>query len=116
MISRKHRFRGYRSLDYVYRHGKGFRTDGIGIKVSPSKKEDYRLAVVVSKKVHKSAVKRNRIRRRVFEQFRQIRKSNGQPIKYDIIITAFKDDLAIMPADKLANSCKKLLTGVGIKT
>lgn len=115
MISRKHRFRGHRSLDYIYRYGKTFKTGGMGIKTAPSKGEDYRLAVVVSKKVSKSAVKRNRIRRRLFEQFRKLRKEQDKPIKHDVIITVFKENLATMPSDELVTAFKKLLTGGGIK-
>lgn len=115
MISRKNRFRGHRSLDYIYRNGKSFKSGGMGIKATPGKGEDYRLAVVVSKKVSKSAVKRNRIRRRIFEQFRKMRAEYGNPIKQDIIITAFKDDLATVPAEKLEESLGKLLAGVDIK-
>ena len=115
MISRKHRFRGHRSLDFVYRNGKTFKAGGMSIKTMPAKGEDYRLAVVVSKKVHKSAVKRNRIRRRVFEQFRLLRAEHGKPLKYDIIVTVFKDDLATIPAGELAGYCKKLLAGAGVK-
>lgn len=87
----------------------------MSIKSLPSRGEDYRLAVVVSKKVHKSAVKRNRIRRRIFEQVRRLRKEYDRPIQQDIIITAFKDDLADVPAEDLAEACRKLLAGIGIK-
>ncbi len=88
----------------------------MGIKFIPSRGEDYRLAVVVSKKVSKSAVKRNRIRRRVFEQFRILHKNYGKPIKYDIIITAYKDDLVAMPADELSKNVSKLAAALGIKS
>ena len=81
----------------------------------PSRGDDFRLAVVVSKKVSKSAVKRNRIRRRLFEQFRIIRAEHGQPIKYDIIITVFMEDLADSPASELTDSCKKLMLGAGLR-
>ncbi len=111
MISKRHRFKGHKSLDYVYRNGKTFKTGGMGIKASPTRGEDYRLAVVVSKKVHKSAVRRNRIRRRVYEQFRQIRADHDSPIKYDLIVTIFKEDIATTPAAKLAEDCRKLLAG-----
>lgn len=116
MISRKNRFRGRASLDYVYKNGKSSKNGPLGIRAIPSRREDYRLAVVVSKKVHKSAVKRNRIRRRMFEQFRILRAEHGQPIKYDIIITAFSDNVVELPAGELKESCKKLLAGVGIRT
>ena len=108
MISRKNRFRGHKSLDYTYRHGKSYRTGSLGMKAALSRGEDYRLAVVVSKKVSKSAVKRNQIRRRIFEQFRQTRAQHNLPIKYDIIVTVFSDDIADMPTNQLTILCKKL--------
>ncbi|HYF96749.1 MAG TPA: ribonuclease P protein component [Patescibacteria group bacterium] len=108
MISRKNRFRGHKSLDYTYRHGKSYRSGSLGMKTAPSRGQDYRLAVVVSKKISKSAVKRNRIRRRIFEQFRQMRAEHNHPIKHDIIVTVFSDDVATMPSDQLTVLCKKL--------
>lgn len=116
MISRKHRFRGHRSLDYIYKKGRTGKAGAMSIKFMPSRGEDYRLAVVVSKKVSKSAVKRNRIRRRIFEQFRLIRKEQAEPIKFDIIITAFRDNLAEMPAEELAKNIRKLAELLGIKS
>jgi ribonuclease P protein component len=114
MISRKHRFKGRKSLDYTYRKGRPAKHGALGIRAVPSRGEDYRLAVVVSKKIHKSAVRRNRIRRRIFEQFRKMRVEYEKPIKYDIIITAFSDELATIPAEQLAEDTKKLLNGAGI--
>lgn len=112
MISRKHRFRGRRSLDYVYKRGKTIKAGPMSLKYAPSKNDDYRLAVVVSKKVSKSAVKRNRIRRRLYEQLRIIRADYGQPVKYDLILTAFDESLATMPADKLSEACRKLVAAI----
>lgn len=115
MISQKHRFRGHKSLDYTYRNGKTSKSGSLSIKAVPTRGDDYRLAVVVSKKVSKSAVKRNRIRRRIFEQFRKIHKEYDKPIKYDIIITAFSEDLTKTPDSEIAKMCQKLLASVGIR-
>lgn len=108
MISRKNRFKGHRTLDFVYKKGRTAKAGSLSMKYLPTKREDYRLAVVVSKKVSKSAVKRNRIRRRIFEQFRLLRAEKGAPIKYDIIISVFKDDLVDMPAAQVSELCRKL--------
>lgn len=78
------------------------------MKYVPSKGEDFRLAVVVSKKVSKSAVKRNRIRRRVFEKFRVMHKELDRPLKYDIIVTVFDDSVVLMPDGELTQLCAKL--------
>ncbi len=64
MISRKHRFHGYGSLKYVYKNGAAVRGPLFAIKfVENPKRDTYRLAVVISRKINKSAVARNRIRR-----------------------------------------------------
>ena len=67
MIARAHRFHGHNSLRYVYGRGKIIRGQFFSLKYAlNSKRRRYRAAVVVSRKVHKSAVVRNRIRRETF--------------------------------------------------
>jgi ribonuclease P protein component len=100
MISRKHRFHGYGSLRYVYRHGKTVRGPMSSLKFAPnSRRSDYRLAVVVSKKVNKSAVTRNRIRRRLYEAVRKHETDIKAP--YDMVLTVFSEQMATVPADEL---------------
>ena len=97
MIARKHRFHGYGSLRYVYQHGQTVRGPIIAMKFATNpKRQDYRLAVVVSKKVSKSAVKRNRIRRRLFEAVRL--EADGFKEVYDIVLTVFNDELLNLPS------------------
>ncbi len=100
MISKTHRFHGYGSLKYVYRHGKVVRGPLCAIKFDRNPRRDsYRLAVVVSKKVNKSAVVRNRIRRRVFEVVRHYEPKIND--SYDMAITVFHDSVATMPHEEL---------------
>jgi len=97
MISRKHRFHGYGSLRYVYQHGQTVRGPLCAIRyVGNPKRQDYRLAVVVSKKVSKSAVKRNRIRRRLFEAVRLEAHQLKEP--YDMVISVFSEQLTELPS------------------
>lgn len=113
MISRIHRFHGYGSLRYVYRNGKTVRGQLCSLKYSPNpKRNNYRLAVVVSRKVSKSAVVRNRIRRRLYEAVRLLEDKVVGP--YDIILTVFHESVAEMPADKLSQQIKDLLKEAGI--
>lgn len=105
MIARRHRFHGYGSLRYVYKHGQTVRGSMLSLKFVPNtRRSAYRLAVVVSKKVDKSAVVRNRIRRRVYEVVRQLEDRIQAP--YDMVLTVFSEQLATMPADEL----KKMVT------
>ena len=91
MISRKHRFHGYGSLSKVYRSGQVSRGPNFALRVvRGTNKTGYRAAVVVSKKVAKSAVVRNRIRRRLFEALRSFEPELDQSA--DIIITVFSTE------------------------
>ncbi len=96
MLRRANRFHGYNSLNDVYRNGSTVRANELSIryKVNP-KRNQYRVAVVVSKKVSKSAVVRNRIRRRVFEIMRQQGDAIHQP--FDIVISIHSENIADMP-------------------
>ncbi|MBW3569336.1 ribonuclease P protein component [Candidatus Parcubacteria bacterium] len=112
MLSRKHRFRGQKAIEYVYRKGRSVRAGFLTVKAVPAKGEDYRLAVVVSRKVNKSAVTRNRIRRRLYEQFRLIRKDRQNPIKYDMVLSVYDDKITKIPPAQLKQTCEKLLRSV----
>lgn len=68
MLSFKNRFHGHGSLAYVYRKGKNLRSKLITLKFLTNYYRRFsRVSVVVSKKVKKTAIGRNRIRRRVYE-------------------------------------------------
>lgn len=113
MISRKHRFHGYNSLRYVYRNGHTVRGPLFAVKSVPNQKRDsYRLAVVVSRKVNKSAVARNRIRRRLYEIVRELEAGFDEP--HDIVITVFHDTVIDEPASRLASQLKSQLRQAGV--
>ena len=107
MINRLCRFHGYNALTPVYRRGETVRGSLISLKYAARKPgQTYRAAVVVSKKVHKSAVVRNRIRRRVFEQIR-LRQAQLGPV--DIVVTIFSEQVATIPAEQLQSQVGGLL-------
>lgn len=115
MLSRSHRFHGYGSVRAVYRQGKAVRGQHIGVKcVQNGRKRTYQVAVVVSKKVHKSAVVRNRIRRRIYEAVR----TSEVPIAdgTDIVFTVFSDRVAEMEPAKLRAAVDDLLQKVAAAT
>jgi ribonuclease P protein component len=100
MIARLHRFHGYGSLRSVYSRGQTVRCPLVSLKYCrTTTKRPYRTAVVVSRKVNKSAVVRNRIRRRIYEIVRQ--SENGLPAGMDLVFTVFGDELATVDAEKL---------------
>lgn len=100
MIARVHRFHGYGSLRGVYSRGQTIRSPLISLKytVRP-RNRPYRSAVVVSRKVNKSAVVRNRIRRRIYEIIRLM--GIGLPDGLDLVFTVFSDELAAISPELL---------------
>lgn len=112
MISRSNRFHGYNSLRGVYRLGRTARGPLFAIKARPNpKRRNYRLAVVVSRKVSKSAVARNRMRRRLYELAKEVL-AGAQP--HDIVITVFHDSLAETSHKDLRSQLKKQLKETGV--
>lgn len=113
MISRSHRFHGHGSLRYVYQNGQTVRGPLTSLKYTVNKRRrTYRLAVVVSKKISKSAVVRNRIRRRLYEAVRQHETALVQP--YDLALTVFHEQVATMPSDELQRLVRAQLRQAGI--
>jgi ribonuclease P protein component len=103
MIDRTHRFQGHGSLRFVYQRGKVVRGPYSALKyICNQRRTTYRAAVVVSRKVHKSAVVRNRIRRRVYEIIRAHEPAIRQP--YDLVFTIYNDQMATMPAAEVWNA------------
>ena len=84
MIGKANRFHGHRSVSQV--RGEVAHGRLMSIRFTKNNKSDYRLAVVVSKKIAPTAVMRNRIRRRLFELVRTEKLLTGQPV--DLIIYA----------------------------
>lgn len=109
MISAKNRFRGSRLIDFVYKKGQSARAGFLGAKATRPKSGGYKIAVVVSKKISRSAVVRNRIRRRVFEQMRLFVKERGASLNLDIVITVFDEKVATMPTQELSRDLQSLV-------
>jgi ribonuclease P protein component len=113
MIGRVFRFHGHGSLRYVYRNGKTVRGPLCALKyVRNERRDKYRLAIVVSKKVHKSAVVRNRIRRRIYEVFRQ--EAPRITDAYDMVLTVFSDTIGTLEPEELRRVIRAQLKQAGI--
>jgi ribonuclease P protein component len=111
MIKRTHRFHGNNSLRAVYRRAQTVRGPLLSLKaVANQRPAGYRAAVVVSRKVSKSVVVRNRIRRRIYEV---IRAQAAQITPSDLVITVFGPELATLPHDQLEATITDLLTQAG---
>jgi ribonuclease P protein component len=108
MLSKVHRFHGYGSIKGVYQRGKNYRGTLASLKVADrASNRPFRVAVVVSKKVSKSAVVRNRIRRRIYEAVRTtpLQKTPGR----DLVFTVYSDQLASIEDKKLKKVIDELL-------
>ncbi len=115
MIIRVHRFHGYNALRHAYGRGQTVRGPMLAIKyLRNPKRTSYRAAVVVSRKVHKSAVVRGRIRRRIYEIIRGQEDNIHEP--YDIIVTVFSEQLAVVSASELHEAVVSQLERTGIVT
>jgi ribonuclease P protein component len=107
MLSFSHRFHGHGSLRYVYKNGQAIRSHLITIKyTSNPHRKNSRFAVVVSKKVHKSAVGRNRIRRRIYEIVRQ--ELPEFTSAHDVAVMVFSSEVLTLPADELRDTIRQL--------
>lgn len=106
MLAATHRFHRRNDILRLYRGGQAIRTQGCVLRYAPAKGQ-YRAAVVVSKKVSKSAVVRNRIRRRIYEQVRIAAKESV--IAVDMVFVVHEESYATMPADVLAKRIGDLL-------
>ena len=113
MLQQRYRFHGYGGLRYLYRHASAERSRLLTVKyVANRRRRMPRIAVVVSKKVPKSAVGRNRIRRRVYEILRQhVPYFTGV---YDVALIITSSEVLATPHDDLALVVKNLLVRAGI--
>lgn len=113
MLAFKYRFHGHGSLRYVYTHGRAVRSRLMTVKYSNHpKRKNPRVAVVVSKKVFKGAVGRNRIRRRLYEIVRQeLPKVHDNQ---DIVIIVFSSEVLTIPFEELETNVKQLFDTANI--
>lgn len=114
MIAQKYRFHGHASLRFVFQHGDGARSRFFAVKFSKNPRRKFsRAAVIVSKKVFKSAVKRNRIRRRIYEIIRPQLVNSDAVI--DIAITVFSPEVFTAKSEELKMEILPLLKKAGLK-
>jgi ribonuclease P protein component len=113
MLSFRNRFHGHGSLRYVYKNGQAVRSHLVTLKYSKHpKRKEQRVAVVISKKVLKSAVRRNRVRRRIYEIIRH-ELTNIQP-SYDLVFLVFSSEVLTMPHDELTETLRQLVASADI--
>ena len=112
MIARRYRFHGYNALSYVYKQGKTARNRSCLLRYAPNpRRQECRIAVVVGKKVHKSAVTRNRIRRRIFAELQGI---VGDLPAYDLVFTVVDPQMVVASQKHINEIIYKILQISGV--
>ncbi|MBQ6461347.1 ribonuclease P protein component [Candidatus Saccharibacteria bacterium] len=99
MLSKKYRFHSRGGVRYVYQKGKTVRKPKMSLVFVENERKYTRFAVVISKKVMKTAVGRNRIRRRIYEVLRKNIKYI--PKEMDYVFVVFSKDVIEMPLNEL---------------
>ena len=94
-------------MRYTYQHGKTVRQAKVSLVFNANGRGRQRFAVVVSKKVLKSAVGRNRIRRRVYEVIRGELAGVKKPV--DCIFVIYSRDVYDLPFLELRALVRDLL-------
>lgn len=92
MLNKRFRFHSRGGVRYVYKHGKTIRTSKISLVYAKNTRHYQRFAVVISKKVEKTAIKRNRIRRRFYEAIRLYKAENNYQASIDHIFVIYSRD------------------------
>ena len=113
MVPSSNRFHGLASLRFVHSKGKVVRGQYFALKYALNQKRQlFRIAVVVSKKVNKKAVIRNQIRRKLYECIRLQAQLINQP--YDIVLMVYSDEVANIPYKQLENQVTNQLKKANI--
>lgn len=88
MLSKKNRITEEKDFDRIFKKGKSFKENFLILKIIPNSLQINRFAFIISKKVSKSAVVRNKIKR----QLRELTK-----IKIDGIKKGFDGVFIVLP-------------------
>jgi len=113
MIPFKNRFHGHSSLNFVYRNGQVTHGQSVSVRyiLNPHRNQS-RIAVVVGKKIVKSAVRRNLIRRRVYEYVSHRLLALGKV--YDIVIIVKSSDFINMHHQEMTQQLDGVFNNTGV--
>ena len=99
MLNKKYRFHSRGGVRYVYQKGETVRSPKMSLVFVDNERGFTRVGVVVSKKVEKTAVGRNRIRRRIYEAIRN--NFDLLPKKRDYIFVVYSKAVLKIPFNEL---------------
>lgn len=113
MLAFQYRFHGHGSLRYVYKNGAAQRSRFFTVKtVRNTRRPNSRFAVVISKKVHKSAVGRNRARRRLYEIIRH--EITAIPQTHDVAVIVSSSEVIQASHKEIYEQLTQLFTQAGL--
>lgn len=122
-LPQRHRLRGHRVFERIYRKAPRLHGSAMVLRVWPAEEpllppqershatSSWRLAVVVSAKVSKRAVQRNRLRRLLQSHLLEQPIASPQPIWLLISLKPGSPDL---PPEQLLGECRHLLHKAGL--
>lgn len=116
MLPKQYRLKNRYAFKATYKIKNSSHKGGVTLFIGKQKTEDTptKVGFVVSKKVHKRAVRRNRLKRLMRESYRLLLKENslGNSQKYLSLIFVGTDSALDKPFDEINNSVKLLIEGI----
>jgi len=122
-LPRRHRLRGERTFDRLYRKGRRYETGSVVLRLVDAEPDllpaadrrnppsDWRCGVVVSSKVSKRAVRRNRLRRLLHAHLLSLRPRGGQPVW---LLLSLRPGSERLPPRRLLGECTDVLRQAGL--
>ncbi len=108
MLAKKYRFHSRGGVNFVRQKGKTVRTPLLAMTYLANHLAYQRFGVVISKKVLKSAVGRNRIRRRIYEALRLELPNYSYPI--DCLLIVHSRSFLTLPFTEVRSTIHDLLS------
>jgi len=123
-LSRPYRLRGQKPFERLYRQGRRLQGEWLVLRLLQAAPEllppplrsrpvsSWRAGVVVSSKVHKRAVRRNRLRRILSEELRRDPPRVRSPLW---LLLSLRPGSAEISEDRLLGECRQLLHKAGLR-
>lgn len=109
MFNQNNRLRKTKEIEKTFKSGKSFYNNNLGFKILKNNLDESRFCVIISAKISKKAVERNKIKRRIRaiinQDLKQIKKG------FDIIIIVTKNIIDLNFSDlelEIEDSLKKI--------